>query len=78
MKRVTKFETLDGKLFDSERDAKRHAEKRYGDALLSLGRRLTHQSYTFVTDFIDENLEAFIQLKALKQDYDLIENEEDT
>jgi hypothetical protein len=69
MKRVYKIQTSDGVLHDSQRDATRHAERRYGDALLSLGRDLANQKYTFVTDYIDANLDAFAALTDLKNDH---------
>jgi hypothetical protein len=80
MKRVTKIETRDGSLHDSTRDAKRHADKAYGDALLRIGRALAQQKYTFVTDYIDRNLDAFAELKALKEDAQLADdnNEEES
>ena len=71
MKRVSRIETRDGALHESERDAKRHADKAYGDALLHIGRELAQQKYTFVTDYIDSNLAAFVELKALKDDLQL-------
>ncbi len=71
MKRVSRIQTSDGALHESERDAKRHAERRYGDALLRHGRALTHQKYTTVTDYLDANLDELVELQALKKDMEM-------
>jgi len=40
MKKVSKFQTQDGMLHDSIQDAKRHAERVYGDKLISVSHEI--------------------------------------
>ncbi|RQP11931.1 MAG: hypothetical protein EAS51_04180 [Microbacteriaceae bacterium] len=78
MKRVTMYQTADGELHPSEQDAARHADRRYGDALTSLAHRAVQQEkYTKMVDFINNNLDAFVELKALKADIDLENGDEE-
>ena len=74
MRRVIKYETSDGVLHDSEQDAERYADKRYGDLLsktaVSLGR--TDGKYSLLTTYVDENLQVFLQLHALREDMKLV------
>lgn len=76
MRRATCYITSDG---ESHRDlpaAKKHAEKRYGDLLLTLSRALVPLNYTATSEFIDANLEQFAQLQALKEDCQVDAEEE--
>lgn len=75
MKRITKIITFDGELFDSEKEAKRHLDKIYGDLLLMLSRNLCVMNYTQVTDNIDGNLDKFIRLDRIKNDMILEDDE---
>lgn len=69
MERITKLKTADGALHDTETDARKHAEARYANALLSLAHRLVRiEKYSAVTEFLDANLDAFADLTALKRD----------
>ncbi|APL99263.1 hypothetical protein [Bordetella phage CN2] len=72
MKRVIRFQTADGALHETASAARGHADRRYGDALTRLAHRAVQQEkYTKICDFIDKNLDAFEELKALKVDIDL-------
>lgn len=71
MRYVKKVQTRDGALHETTGDATRHADKVYGDALLRIARELAQQKYSFVSEYIDRNLDAFAQLKALKEDLQL-------
>lgn len=69
MKTVTKVQTFDGALHDTEAAARRHAEKLYGEALSRLAARLVAiQKYSPMMEFIDSNLSEFEKLKTLKSD----------
>lgn len=68
MRSTTAYITLDNSVFLNIHEAKKHAEKEYGDLLLRLTRELSNQKYTFVSDFIDENLKEFVLLKELRDD----------
>ena len=72
MKRVIRFQTADGALHETASAARGHADRRYGDAMTRLAHRAVQQEkYTKMVDFIDNNLDAFEELKALKADIDL-------
>ncbi len=69
---VTRFETLDGALHASPLDAKRHAEKRYGDALTAISHKLARlEKYAAIQDFIDANLGEFTALAELREDCEM-------
>ena len=69
MKRVTMYQTADGRLHSSEDRAFYHANERYGRAVTNLAHRAVRQEkYTKMIAFIEENLAAFTELKALKDD----------
>lgn len=72
MRRVIRFQTADGELHETASAARGHADRRYGDALTRLAHRAVRQEkYTKMCEFIDNNLDAFVELKALKADIDL-------
>jgi len=72
MKRVIRFQTADGALHETASAARGHADRRYGEAMTRLAHRAVQQEkYTKMVDFIDNNLDAFVELKALKADIDL-------
>ena len=72
------FKTLDGIAHPSFDTANRHAEKVYGNALTALAKRLLLQDkYTYMCTFVDENLEEFQLLAALKADIELSAPEEE-
>ena len=78
MKRVTRYQTLDGELHPSVHAATNHAERRYGDALTSLAHQAVRQEkYTQMVAFLDGNLDAFAALKALKADISFDDGEND-
>lgn len=73
MRRVSRVQTADGVLHEDERAALRHAERRYGDALSRVAHQIVHLDWKYTTtmEFIDTNLNAFVELKALKDDITL-------
>lgn len=69
MKRVTMYQTADGQVHSSEERAAHYANERYGSALTALAHRaIQQQKYTEMVTFIEENLAAFAELKALQED----------
>jgi len=68
MRREIKCITYDGKIFDTQKEAKKYLDKIYGDKLLSIARVLTYQRYTAVADYIDDNINKFIELNIVKND----------
>lgn len=76
MKHVTRIQTLDGKLFEDKHLARNHAERRYGDALSKFSRLFVGLNYAEMCVYIDENLDAFVELHQLKDDIPLEINDE--
>jgi hypothetical protein len=76
MKWIQHVQTRDGKLHHDYIVAKRHAEKVYGEALSSVARKIVALDWKYVAtmEFLDANLDAFIELKALKDDIALIKD----
>ena len=68
MKQINQIQTHDGIMHDSVQDATRYLQKQYGDCILGIGKKLANQNYTTVTNFINDNLNLFIQLQAIKDD----------
>lgn len=69
MRRITKIETRDGKLHSGQKEAQKHIDKIYGDILLKLARDLTnHMKYMETAEYLDANLDKFVELKAWKDD----------
>ena len=81
MKAITKIQTVDGKLHDNEREALRHAEAVYTNAVHKLVGRMLNSAPTCkalnFADFIDENLNLFIALSPLKNDLKLEADDND-
>ena len=73
MKWVQRIQTRDGLVHETPQAAKRHAEARYADKLLPLSHKLIVQRLGDMAGFVDANLDAFIELKALKDDLVLVE-----
>ena len=78
MTRVTKWQTLDGKLHDTPLRAEQHADAQYAQAVSAIAAKLVHlDKYQDVKTFIDENLNAFVALKTLKADIEIPKYDED-
>ena len=72
MRKVTKYQTLDGVLHDNEQAARLHADQKYGELLASLARATVDvQKYVDMLDFIEKNLPLFLKLQTLKDDMKL-------
>jgi hypothetical protein len=78
MRLVQKFQTADGATHDTEGQARRHTEKRYGEPLSRLAHQLVRiEQYSDMTAFLDEHLAEFAELARIKEDLKL-EPEEDS
>lgn len=74
MQKVTKYQTLDGVLHDTEQAARHHADKVYGVVLSSLAHEaLRVEKYLDMLEFFNKNLDRFLKLQALKEDTKLQE-----
>lgn len=79
MKRLTMYQTSDGAIHKNAYDARHHAEVRYGEALLTLAKKLAViDKYKATAEFIDSNLNEFAKLTKLKNDSILEEDEDDS
>lgn len=69
MYQVTKFVTNDGKMFDTEKDAKRYLEAQYTNVVCSISSRLLLiDKYQTMKQFLDEHIEMFEEMLALKRE----------
>lgn len=76
MKKVTKYQTLDGVLHDTEQAARHHADKVYGVVLSSLAQEaLRVEKYSDMLEFFNKNLDRFLKLQTLKDDMKLQEDD---
>lgn len=76
MQKVTKYQTLDGVLHNTQQAAQAHADKVYGICLSNLAQEsLRVEKYLAMQEFIEANLDRFIKLKELQEDMKLQEDE---
>ena len=77
MYETTCYRTADGCIFTNEREARRHAEERYGDALTKLARELCRVGkYTKVIEWLEANEERLAELARRRADLVLHSSEE--
>ena len=75
---VTCYQTSDGVIHRDVLTAKSHADKRYGEKLVPLARAMADVGkYKVAMDFIEMNLEAFVELRALRDDIALTQCEDE-
>ena len=73
MKATTVYELSNGQRYDTLKEAKRKCEAIYATELSYLAAKVVEQKkHTDVMIFLDANLERFIALRALKNDIELI------
>lgn len=85
MKEVTKYELLDGSVYNTLAEARRKADVKYTSEAAQLTAKLLrhHQNTAYATkfqavkDFIHDNLDSFINLKALRDDMEVSNQEEE-
>lgn len=69
MKKINAYKTWDGVVHESLSDAARHVDRQFGDLLTSLTHKALRQDkYKTMMDFLNNHLEEFATLKALKED----------
>ena len=74
---VTCYQTSDGVIHRDVLTAKSHADKRYGEKLVPLARAMADVGkYMAAMDFIEMNLDAFVELRALRADIALTQCED--
>jgi hypothetical protein len=82
MKTITMYVTFDNARHATQKDALRHLEALHGNKLSSLAARLLQEGnckHISTGNFIDENLPLFAELQRIKDDMQLItdDNEEE-
>lgn len=77
MERTIMYKTLDGKLHDTEKQATKHLEILYADVLCKLSRDLIQLNYSDHAEYIDKNLPEFHKLIVIKNDMNLITDNND-
>lgn len=77
MKQIIKYQTSDGKLFNTEKEARIHAKQRYQTHMEHTARRMFRtisdrpvQTSTPLCEFLDEpeNIDALLHLFELRRD----------
>lgn len=78
MKRITTFETSDGKIHRTQKEAERHAENRMGAAIDQLAYRLCDiTKMQEMRSFLEQHAEELAGILPLKKDLELENPEED-
>ena len=76
MIRVDAFRTSDGAMHATLREARNHADRRYGDALTAHAHKLAQLTkYGAITEYLDANAEALATLAHLKADLALTDDD---
>jgi hypothetical protein len=70
VKRVTCYQTADGVLHPTEDDARRAADRHYGNALSHHAHALARLDgkYSAILAWLDANVDSLVALKALRDD----------
>lgn len=81
MRKVIKYETLDGKAFSYEKNARVHINKLYGERLTFISleaiKKMPNVKYQDMMEFIDEYLHHFEKAIEIKKDITLINDSEE-
>lgn len=74
MNKVTKYKTLDDKEHDSIESAQKHLDKEYGNLISKISHNIikTECKYINIMNYIDSNLDLFIELNNIKRDKEVI------
>lgn len=69
MQIVRKIMTDDGELFDTQKEAKKYLNKKYGEQLTSIAHKILKcEKYIQLCEFLDENLDNFKEVIELKNE----------
>lgn len=76
MRKITMFETSDGALHATEKDARRYAENRFGDKVTAMAHVAARiEKYSSMCDWLESSLSDFAELIALRADADTMQDE---
>lgn len=76
MKQVTRIKTFDGMIHDNQKEAERHLDRLYSDAITRIAHNLVQLHYSQIAEYVDQNLARFEELAKIKRDM-IIEKEEE-
>jgi len=67
---ILKYKTLDDKEHETIENAQKHLEKEYGNLICKIANDIikTDCKYINILEYIDNNLNLFIELKNIKED----------
>lgn len=69
MRQVTMYQTFDGQRFPSVRDARKHLDHEYTNRVSDLAAGIARlDKYQQIKDYIDLNLQRFVDAMAYKED----------
>lgn len=73
MKSITMFQTYDGAVHPSQKAAKHHLDVKHGDLLSRIAGKLAGiDKYVATGDWVDANLDQFLELDRIKKDMTLV------
>ncbi len=81
MRRLPAFQTSDGALHVEQRDAAKHARRRYDDAMSSIRHaivasdsygRITHSEASKMLEWVEQHFDAIAHAAALKADAEIV------
>ena len=65
---INAFQTKDGKVFTSEKDAIKHIEKSIGDILVPICHKIVTMKYAELSEFIYNEIDDFVAISNWKSD----------
>jgi hypothetical protein len=81
MKAVIKYQTFDGEVHDSKERAIKHLDKVYSDAIgkviNALMEHIYPRSHLPLGEYVDTHLSDFLYLQRVKDDYALLDDEDE-
>lgn len=77
MRKISKIVVNNGKLFDTEQEARKYLDKAYADILCKISHNIVSAGkYGEIAEYINNNLSSFQELIQIREDMNL-ENWED-
>lgn len=68
MKRIAKYQTNDGHLFDTREEAEKHIDARIGDITSRISHALVTKKWSEIGDWVLDNLKTFEELIDLNNE----------
>lgn len=77
MKTIQLIQTFDGVTHSDYLKAKRYLERLYANEIARLSHRFIGKKLTGIAEVIDSNLDVIVKLKKIKDDMNLVSEEDD-